>query len=367
MKRIISFLCFIILINSIAFSVFSFTIDGNDTGIEWDGATVYKLLDGESNCGVNFGVVKIKFDYDTDSICFCFLFLEPGLTPDNQLTGISFAVDDSPFFELVAADGYRTYNINPYCFEGAIYLDDNNGVTCEVRVGIKSGLPENFDGSVRFIDSNGFYSNYYRFTVVNESYEPEEEQVIRPTADNTDPAYNTGASISDKTTKKKSTKLTTRKRNTIITTREPVIIKTSPPYSYTGRTKITKPITAKETTANTTKTKDSQSRAVSVFYYEKEIYISKVYVTQSDSPTTAGVSKSAEMSSDIIGNLESLSAVTDKTNFTGEHIPLSKGTKLKKIVSVAGFIAFFTIAFCGTYSARKNGKSFQINKTDEKH
>ena len=169
MKHIVSFICILILLLSFILSAFSYDIDGIDNGYEWDGAIVSKILDGESNCGVNFGVVKYKFDYETSAVLFCFMFSDPDVTPENNNAGILLTVEDSTF-EFNASDGKKSENIDPYSFDGAIHLDENNGATAEIRVGIKAGLPKSLDCCVRFIDSQGYYSNYYYFTIINDEY-----------------------------------------------------------------------------------------------------------------------------------------------------------------------------------------------------
>ena len=353
MKRMVSSFCFIIFTFAIAFSAFSFNIDGNDGGVEWDGAMVYKLLDGESNCGVNFGLVKVKFDYESSAVCFCFMFSEPGLTPDNQMTGISLTVEESSPFKIVAADGYSEYNIEPFSFEGAIYIDDNNGVTCEVRVGLKSGLPQSFEGCVRFIDSHGYYSNYYRFTVINENYVETGNLVIGFTDDDYD--Y--------KTTKIKTTKETTKKkttsRTTTETTRETVVIKTSPPYSYTGKIKTTKSSTKNETTYNTTKSPKPVKGDVTVYYHEKEIIISQVYITQPVEVIDTPFSETTDFT--FVTESETVEITSDSDNIQEtedeKSVKLSDGTKYKKIISGVSLTAFIGIACFGTYSARKDGLS----------
>lgn len=363
MKRSLPLIMLIVFINALTFSAFSFTVDGKDNGVEWDGATVYKLIDGESNCGVNFGLVKVKFDYDTDAVCLCFLFIDPELTPDNGSAGISLTVEDSSSFEIVASETSSYMNIDPYSFEGAIYLDENNGATCEIRVGIKSGLPETVDFDARFIDSHGYYSDYQHFVVVNEMYEETVPMIIQPTADNPDPAYNsdlltetTEKTTRNKTTKASTTKKTTTRKSTTNRTTTEFYIKTSPPYTNSHRTTAVRKTEPEKTTAETTKIKTTKAAKTEkvkekIYYYEKEIYISEVYVTQSTEPCTT-----------LITELS-----TDKTEYTeistssAASVTLSEGTKYKKILAAVSLAAFILIAFFGTYSARKS-KKFPENK-----
>ena len=61
MKKTIGFALSALLIFLSCITAFGVNIDGNNQGVEWDGATAYKLFSGESNSSVNFGAVKVKF------------------------------------------------------------------------------------------------------------------------------------------------------------------------------------------------------------------------------------------------------------------------------------------------------------------
>ena len=342
MKHILTAFSLFVFVFVLSFSAFSYNIDGIDTGREWDGAAVYNLVDGESNCGVNFGVVKVKFDYETNAFLLCFLFSDPNLTSDNLLAGVLLDVEGAEF-KVDASDGVNSENIDPYSFDGAIYLDINNGATCEVRVGVKAGLPKSVNCSVRFIDSQGGFSNYYPFTIINESYEEPTTVVIF--SSNID-------LIDDNTTSKK--KATTHRKTT---TKPDITIKTSPPYSYTGRTKktTTEKSTVKEKTNPSTK---PQKNNVTVIYYEKEVYISEVYV---ENKTTYSVTDLSEEFTTAISETPESVFQTDNIFSDGNGISLSKGTKYKKIMTVAGLICFVSLAGFGVYSAKKSSESTTDN------
>ena len=361
MKKVCILLSFIFCLNSFILSVFSFSIDGIDSGVEWDGATYYKFIDGESNCGVNFGLVKIKLDNSDNSVYYCFHFSDPNLLPDNSNAGISLSVDGSQQFEITASDSAVYENVSPYSFESAIYIDENNGATCEVRFGIKTGLPQNINSSVRFIDSDGCYSNYYDFIVVNEEYTVN-NSILHPTADNTDPIYNPYTDTqkstkikTTKTTKAKTTKASTTKKKASEETKGETLlpyveIKTSPPYSYTGRIKNTVSKTKKVTTVKTTKPKEKIRSGVTVYYHEKEVIISQVYVTQQvfDSVSDMNVypTDNTETESSF------LTSAGDTVSLSNEVVTLSEGIKYKKVISVIGILAFAVVAVVGTYSAK---------------
>ncbi|MBR3779846.1 MAG: hypothetical protein IKK63_01420 [Clostridia bacterium] len=360
MKRVISVFGVLIIIYINIFSAFSFTIDGVDSGTEWDGSSVYKLVDGESNCGVDFGLVKVKFDYETDALNFCFLFSDPNFSSDNIFAGISLSVNGNSPYEITSAEGTSYKNFEPHSYYGSICVNDTKGATCEIRVGFKSGIPKLTECSVRYIDSYGAYSNYYYFKVINESYDEEEILTVSPTADNRDPAYNPDILKSNyyKTSKPKTINQRTVKEKTSrgkTTIKDDYTIKTSPPYSYTGRTK--KPTSQKtsETTSVLTsepiKTTKNKKETVKVYYYEKEVYISKVYISETDTALFIPSSTIISAVSDTVQAAEKYS------HEPSEKISLSKGTKYKKAVTCVGLVSFLTLAFIGVYSAKKGIKS----------
>ncbi len=368
MKRIAAVFLFFIFISAWIFRVFSFDIDGLDSGIEWDGATSYTLIDGESNCGINFGLVKVKFDHETSALLLCFHFIDPDMERDNQNAGITISVEDSPEFGIVASHVTRSENIPPYSFDGAIGVYEFNGATCEVRVGFKSGLPEKIDCKVRFVDSQGYYSNYYDFTVVNENYSPPETQIVFPTADNSDSAYNPDADKVITSKKKSTTKKSTTKKEASNTNSEKTqtefVIKTSPPYSYTGRKTTKRVRTEKPTTVKITKPEATKKETVKVYYYEKEVYISEVYITETIKPTDLNLTESSaisETSTEISLNNTEISYSSKET------VSLTQGSKYKKIISGASLAAFVLLAVFGAYSAKKNtnGKAEDNHITED--
>ncbi len=372
MKRIVTLFLLIIFIFIWILTAHSFKIDGLDSGVEWDGASAYTLIDGESNCGVNFGLVKVKFDHDTAALLLCFHFIDPNMERGNQNSGITISVENSSEFEIVASDVILSENIPPYSFDGAIGVYEFNGATCELRVGFKSGLPKTIDCKVRFIDSDGYYSNYYEFTVENEEYSVPESNLMSPTADNTDSAFNPDVdkiiTSKKKTTTKKSTtkrETTTKKATDKVTekTQDEFEIKTSPPYSYTGRKTTKRVKTEKPTTVNTSKSKTTKKETVKVYYYEKEVYISEVYITEPVKTTEVTVTEltgNSETTSEYsVNNIENIEA-------SDEGDTLSKGSKYKKITSGVALAAFVLLAVFGAYSAKKNSnQNVEDNRNTE--
>lgn len=345
MKRVFAAIASLLFLFSFVVSAFSVDIDGFDMGTEWDGATTYKLVNGESNCNVNFGAVKVKFDCKNSAVFLCFMFIDPALKPDNTLVGISLEIENSSPFEITMSSSPAGYDISKYSFDGAMSVDENSGATCEVRIGVKEGLPKTLDCTVRFIDASGAPSNYYDFTLVNEEYVETTALVIAPTQDNSDPAYNpnllTSKTTKAKTTKIKTTKATTSKKQT--TTKNTAIKTTKPQTSATKA----------ETVKKTTKASVPDTVAgVTVFYYEKE-----VVVLQQAPPTSAETQTETTV-------YEPTTAEFTEMSDTQKNVSLSQGQKYKKIITAIGGILFLIIAACGVVGIKRGKNSHGEEKTE---
>lgn len=334
MKRILSCAVSALLLLAFAVSAFSADIDGYDKGAEWDGATVYKLVDGESNCNVNFAAVKVKLDAENSAVFLCFMFIDPNLEADNAAVGVSLSVENSAPFEITASSSPAGYDIGKYSFDGAITVDENSGATCEMRIGFKEGLPKTIACTVRFIDANGEPSNYYDFVIVNEFFVETTAMVLEPTRDNSDPAYNPDLL----TSKTKATKKTTERK----TTTQKFVIKTSPLYSYTGRTK-------KETTKKAKQTKAVKTtEAATVGYAEKEAVIKTV--VQTDAVTQPATTQSTTA-------FDTQTPEIASAQQTQKVVSVSQGEKYKRIITAVGGALFLLIACFGVYSAKRKDKA----------
>ncbi len=334
MKRIFSVAVCALLLSAFAVSVFSADIDGFDKGAEWDGATTYMLIDGESNCNVNFAAVKVMFDEEDSAVFMCFMFLDPNLDVDNAFVGVSLSVENSSPFAIAANNSPAGYDIDKYSFDGAISVDENHGATCEMRIGFKEGLPKTIGCTVRFFDAYGEPSNYCDFVLVNEFFVETTAMIIEPTADNSDPVYNPDML----TTKAK----TTRKKAERKTTTQKTVIKTSPPYSYTGRTK-------KETTKRAKQTEAVKSTEEKTAYYaEKEVVIKTVFQTDA-------VTQSVTTQPTTVVDAEITEFVSESQ--TQKVVSLSQGQKYQKIITVVGGVLFLAIACFGVFSAKRKNNT----------
>ncbi len=326
---------------------FSIDIDGIHTSDEWDGATVDKLLDGESNCGVNFGLVKTVINGKESALYLCFMFKETGMETDDLDAGVSVCVENSESFTVTASASPSFYDSSDYSFDGAVNVDENNGATAEIRVGFKHGLPEIIKCNVRFIDSDSAMSNDYRFDVINEEYSETTEKIItRKESGTTKKEKN--SKVRNETTKKKTQKTEkTDKKRTEKPTESTTEWKGIEPdgYSYVRRTKAR--TTKKQTTALTQKSKPMSAKA---YYYEKETVISHIFITHSETDSTT-----IKITEALTSMIHTQTATPDvpsteiKSSFS-----LSEGTKKKAIIGVFAAISFTVIAAAGTRSAKKS-------------
>lgn len=373
--RIIKFICILSLTLSVIFAqtvtASGVSIDGLHNGVEWDGATADQLFSGESNSKVNYALVKTMIEPEESAVYFCFMFIDPSLEPDNTSVGVMLTLNDFDSFTVSAESSPSAYDTSECVFDGALTIDENNGATCEIRVGFKQGLPERISATVRFIDSDGAMSNNYSFTVINSYYSETTELIItEEEPDTAAPETTKEKTAKQKTTRKKTT--TEKEEKTTDYTLKPrttkeekkkteFYIQTSPPYSYVRKTKAPK-TTKAAITVTSAKPKTTKQKPATVYYYEKEIIISQVYVTAgetffSDNLTT--VSENADVT-------ESTSAanITEKTSSaeSDNKISLTDGTKYKIIIGAVAAASFTALAFASSRSSIK--KSDNNNEPD---
>ncbi len=357
---IIIFITFSLIINA-----YSVNIDGTDDGYEWDGALSYQFINGESNCNVDYAIMKLLIDNENRAVYFCFLFRDSGFEPDNICAGVSFSINDSTPFVITVNSKSDDYDTTGYSFDGMITVDKNHGAICEVRLGFKDGIPQNLNGTVSFIDSNGMSSNKYDFMVVNEGYT---ERTATQIANTDDVVSSSSKTTKAKTTSKKEIKddETERNENRRTTTErigyttDEFIISTSPLYVYSRTSKPSVTSSEAETTSadksttkkkSTTETKTKKSTTknntkkekVTVYYYEKEIIV----YTDKTAEVIENTSVTAETTADSESSDYETAAESEAS------IPISKGIKYKTIISVVSAVLIALLAAWASKSSKK--------------
>lgn len=334
MKRLLCAVAALLMLLAFAVSAFSVTVDGIDGGAEWDGAPVKRLLSGESNCKVNFAAVKAKVASSESAVYLCFMFKDPDAALFNPAAGVILNVGNDTF-TVTMESAPCSDDTADHSFDAAITADQNHGMTCEIRLGVKHGVPKSLDMSVRFIDTAGELSNHYAFTVENTEYSETQPVIVAP------PTERPAAPPTEKPAKTTKAKKTTTQRDITEkqTTRKAT---TKRPKTTIRPVKTTAERTTKAQTQRTTKepkTKAQRTKAVrvegnaTVYYYEKEVIISQVIVT-----VPAAEAETTE------------SAIS----------ALNHGTKMKVVITSLGFLLLLIIA-----AAAVGGRLLGRRKADE--
>ena len=334
MKRLLCAVAALLMLLAFAVSAFSVTVDGIDGGAEWDGAPVKRLFSGESNCKVNFAAVKAKVASSESAVYLCFMFKDPDAALFNPAAGVILNVGNDTF-TVTMESAPCSDDTADHSFDAAITADQNHGMTCEIRLGVKHGVPKSLDMSVRFIDTAGELSNHYAFTVENTEYSETQPVIVappteRPAAPPTETPATTTKAKKTTTQRDITEKQTTRKATT------------KRPKTTIRPVKTTAERTTKAQTQRTTKepkTKAQRTKAVrvegnaTVYYYEKEVIISQVIIT-----VPAAEAETTE------------SAIS----------ALNHGTKMKVVITSLGFILLLIIA-----AAAVGGRLLGRRKADE--
>lgn len=333
-KRLLCAVAALLMLLAFAVSAFSVTVDGIDGGAEWDGAPVKRLLSGESNCKVNFAAVKAKVASSESAVYLCFMFKDPDAALFNPAAGVILNVGNDTF-TVTMESAPCSDDTADHSFDAAITADQNHGMTCEIRLGVKHGVPKSLDMSVRFIDTAGELSNHYAFTVENTEYSETQPVIVAP------PTERPAAPPTEKPAKTTKAKKTTTQRDITEkqTTRKAT---TKRPKTTIRPVKTTAERTTKAQTQRTTKepkTKAQRTKAVrvegnaTVYYYEKEVIISQVIVT-----VPAAEAETTE------------SAIS----------ALNHGTKMKVVITSLGFLLLLIIA-----AAAVGGRLMSRRKAEE--
>ena len=322
---------------------------------------IYELLDGESNCGVDFGLIKAKFDIKNNIIYLCFMYIDPSLEQNNLYTGVSLSVNGSDDFEITVENSPAFFDNTVHAVKGVVKVDENHGATGEVSIGYKYGLPKEINGCVRFIDSNGALSNAYNFVIENENYVETTAAIITESDDGSVESNNrkTNYYYADNKADRTASRKTTAKKPT--TTK--FFIQTSPPYSYIRKTK---PQATKKQTETHLKTE--KTPAATVYHYEKVVLISQVYIT--DKETTKHIDKENIKNDEYIsGSLtEHFTEAYEETEPISEiksTFSISEGSRYKLIIGISAAIAFIILAACATCSGKKSDSLNNDNKNPD--
>lgn len=307
MKKFITFFLALIICFCTISNAYSFKTDGYDDGAEWKNTEVKLLVNGESNCKVNFGLMKWAFDTETNSVFFCIMFKEPELSSDNQNIGVSLQIENSDPFIVSVNSAESNPDTDKFKFEGALTVNESSGVTCEIRVGIKHGLPSVLNGKIRFYDSDGTLSNVYDFSIDN----VEETTVVYSNEADT-------TALIKATTKEHANTISTKKQTTT---------KKSKAEKSSEAPNDTKKSTTKKSNKVTKKVKTKTTKPI---YTTEEFITNTALINIIETDTTADNAAIAKN--------------------------IAKGDIYKTITLIAGGTVLVVISFVGTINAGKKKK-----------
>lgn len=336
MKRFIIFALTLNMIVCAAITAFSYDIDGTNDGVEWENAESVLLFSGEeSNSNVEFG--SAMWSVDGNSLYLCFKFIEPGITLDSSNIAVSFSVDNSDFFTVTAGESFFS-DSEMYRVEGSASVDTTSGTTCEARVGFKHGITDNIICKVRFIDSQGSYSNIYSFDIYVHADDYYDNSYVDDYAETT-----------------KSPAATTTNPSTI---KSPESTKTTDKNSDVGLGLLdflfSEETTKDEKAQNTTKKSTNK-------------------ITRKSTKTTKKSNVKSKKKSDTEHTNETIS-VTEETaaiSYSGQaatqnrsSISTADGKKYQMLTAAACGIALITVVILGSAGANKKAEK-GLNKTKE--
>lgn len=288
MKRFSVISLSIIILLLACVSVYAVRIDGVDDGVEWQDVKNDVELKTKNGNEVNYAVMKhcIVDEYE-----FCiYLYLSDNTSSSVDKAGFIVNISDD-LTVTVTSDGMRFEgDENKYSVESEMrFVDDNKAASCEILVGCKRGRPDVINGTVSFIDGQGINSYYYPFTV-------------------SAPVETTTAA-----------KTTIPKTTVPKTTKPEKTTKSKPTEKKTTTTKAVK-TTAEKTTKKQTEKKQEKTY---VYFYEKEVIVSQVFITDPTESTAA---------------VTDISAGESHTEPLTQSVDLTTGYVAQRVVVTGGII-----------------------------
>lgn len=241
MKRILTVAISIILLTVTVVVSAAVKIDGYDDGLEWQTYETDVEVTGKHGNNVNYAAMKHRYLNEYEVYIFLFLSDDSSETMDNA--GFILDISDELTLTVTKSGAQIKGDTSKYSVESKMAFVDDIAASCEIVIGFKRGVPEKFNASVSFIDGQGTNSYYYPVNITSGA-----ETVTQP--DTTKPIKTTKP---EKTTKPRTTK------NKVTTTKS-------------------EKTTSVKTNPQTTKVKKENKTVV--YFYEKEVIVSQVIVTE---------------------------------------------------------------------------------------
>lgn len=285
----------------------SVKIDGVNDGVEWQNAS-YKLMINEAKSNnVDYAYMISQVDSNNFDVYFLF-HLSDFKSASYEKAGFILTLLNDVTVNVISDGVIIEGNADDYSVEYQISEDATDGLICEMRIGVKKGLPDNINGTISYIDGEGIKSYYFPFNIDNPNVE-EEMTTEKITVSETNRV---------KTTIKKET--TTKK-------------------SAVKKDKTTDSASTSQKKEKTTKSKENKTV---VYFYEKEIIISQVY-----SDEASDVSENVETTA-----LEETITSPSVTSYL-ENLPPSEGLKIQKVICAVGAVILIGIGAWAGISGKK--------------
>lgn len=316
MKRFINVILIFALLLSFTFiSASAIRIDGSDSEFEWDGAECIRNVIGADSNNVEFALIKCCFD-DNGYDAYFMLYMTDDLSDSLDNCGFILTINDGVEITVTSSDVVSDAAPDLYNVTAKMNIVESDGVYCEIKVSFKKGLPDTVSGTVSYVDGTGNNSYFYPFSFVYKdavtTVTVAENSTLKPTARVT----------KEKTTKQKATsKSTTTKQSASKTTQK----------------------------AEKTTKKQKENKTV-VYFYEKEVVISQVYVSETvNNVITAEESTTAPSSVQAI-----------QSNYQ-----TADGIAIQKIICALGGVILVAFAAWAGLSAKKKPKEKASNNSEK--
>lgn len=299
---------------------FSVKLDGVDDGIEWAEASCVALIDKKDSNKIDHGSVSYIVDKNGFDVYFLIYFSDKSASPyESAALMLTFGND------VIAIDCKgNVVNPNPdlYIVEVVTDINENDGCYCELMIGFKRGVGESLSGKICFIDGEGTHSYHYPFTVINRYAATTSEEV--PTTKVTVERTTKPKTSSDKTTKTRTTR-------------------PDPSSKETELHKTTKKATA-----------DSENNKTVVYFLEKDIVVSEVYVG------SVGIGSTEPVGAINSENIVQQTVVDNKAEMYNE------GVEIFRVVCVISGILLGVLAVWVGFNNRKSVEASAAQPTTQK-
>ena len=306
MKIVASLFLVLFLLISITFNASAaIKIDGNVHDFEWDNAEYIQIISHPESNNVGFSLLKYCLDSNGYDV-YVMLYLADGLSENLDNCGFILTLND--VIEIKANNECVTAEYDPvlYNVSSSFRINESDGAYFEIKVSFKKGLPDSVGGTVSCIDGAGNNSYFYPFAF-NNPYSV------------TELTHKPSVTLSEKTTRVKITERDTVKSET---TKKPVTekVKTTAPKRKVDKTLV--------------------------YFYEKEVFISEVYVSETASAVN-------------VAPVEESTTLSSAAEQTQRSFQIADGVEIQKIVCIIGGVVLMAFAAWAGMSVKKSA-----NKND---